>query len=104
MLLLRKCHSNRRKREIVLLIRESGGVQLVANEGALRVRHGDVADVDAVIERVGAAIGLAAGLWIEKLVVPDERNVIGRDTRVGFDRVDEVVEPGFERGQGVLRA
>ena len=35
-------------------------MELVADEGALRFGEGDVAGVDALVERVGGAVGAAA--------------------------------------------
>ena len=93
-----------REGEVVLLVGEGGGVELVADEGALGFGHGDVADVDAVVEGVGSAVGTAAGLGVEELIVPDEGDAVGGDAGVGFDGVDALVEAGLKGGKGVFGA
>ena len=60
--------------EVVALVGELR-VELVADEGFDGVGHGDVAGVDAVGHGVGGAIGAAAVLGVEELVVPDEGDV-----------------------------
>ena len=68
------------------------------------LRAGDVAELDAVGEGVGCAVGATAGLGVEELIVPDEGVAVGGDAGVGFDGGDEVVEAGFEGGEGVFGA
>ena len=79
-------------------------MELVADEGALRLGEGDVADVDAAFEGVGGAVGAAARLWVEELIVPDEGDVVGGDAGVGFELGGELVEAALERRQGVFGA
>ena len=79
-------------------------MEFVADEGALRFGEGDVAGVDAVFEGVGCAVGAAAGLGVEELIVPDEGDVVGGDAGVGFEFGGEVVEAVFEGGEGVFGA
>ena len=89
--------------EVVFLFGELG-VEFVADEGALGFGEGDVAGVDAVFEGVGGAVGAAAGLGVEELIVPDEGDVVGGDAGVGFEFGGEVVEAVFEGGKGVFGA
>ena len=89
--------------EVVFLFGELG-VEFVADEGGLGFGEGDVADVDAVFEGVGCAVGAAAGLGAEELIVPDERDVVGGDAGVGFEFGGEVVEAAFEGGEGIFGA
>ena len=89
--------------EVVFLFGELR-VELVADEGALRFGERDVASVDAVFEGVGCAVGAAAGLGAEELIVPDERDVVGGDAGVGFEFGGEMVEAVFEGGEGVFGA
>ncbi len=79
-------------------------MELVADEGALRFGERDVAGVDAVFEGVGSAVGAAAGLGAEELIVPDERDVVGGDAGVGFEFGGEMVEAVFEGGECVFGA
>ena len=79
-------------------------MELVADEGALGFGEGDVADVDVVFEGVGCAVGAAAGLGVEELIVPDEGDVVGGDAGVGFEFGGEMVEAGLEGGEGVFGA
>ena len=102
LLLRRKSHADRRQRQIVFLLRAE--VQLLADELPLRIGHGDVMNIDAVLQRIGLAVGAAAGLRIEKLVMPDQRLAVGRHSGIGLDGVDAVVQARFKCGQGVLRA
>src|SRR6185312_13243319 len=92
------------EREVVLLVGEGGGVELVADEGALGFGEGHVAGVGAVVEGVGCAVGAAAGLRVEELIVPDEGDVVGGDTGISFERGDEVVEADFEGRERVFGA
>src|SRR5271170_4094044 len=91
------------ERQVVLLVGELR-VELVADEGALDFGEGDVAGVDAVFEGVGGAVGAAAGLGVEELIVPDEGDVVGGDAGVGFEGGAEVVESVLEGGEGVFGA
>jgi hypothetical protein len=93
-----------REGEVVLLVGELGGVELVADEGALGFGAGDVAKVDAVVEGVGRSVGAAAGLRVVELIVPDEGDVVGGDAGVGLESGAELVEAGLEGGQGVFGA
>ena len=90
--------------EVVGLAGEGGGVELVADEGALGLGGGDVAEVDAVVEGVGRAVGFAAGLRVVELIVPDEGDAVSRDAGVGLEGGAEVVEAALEGGQGVFGA
>ena len=91
------------EREVVFLFGELG-MEFVADEGALRFGEGDVAGVDAVFEGVGRAVGAAAGLGIEELIVPNEGDVVGGDAGVGFEFGGEMVEAVFEGGESVFGA
>ena len=74
-------------------------MERVADEGTLRFGEGDVAGVDAIFEGVGGAVGAAAGLGVEELIVPDEGDVVGGDAGVGFEGGAEVVEAVLEGGR-----
>ena len=102
MLLRRKSHADRRERQIVLLVRAK--VQLVADELPLRIHHGNVMSVDAILQRIGLTVSSATRLRIKKLVMPDQRLTVGRHPSIGLDGVDAVIQAHFKRGQGILRA
>ena len=71
-------------------------MELVADVGALGFGEGELADVDALVAGVRLAVDAAAGLGVEELIVPDERDVVGGDSGVGFELADEVVEAVFK--------
>ena len=93
---------DRGQRKVVFLV--GATVKLVTDEGGLGLGERNVAGVDAVGEGVRLAVGAAAGLRVEELVVPDEGDVVRRDASVGLDGVNEVVEAGLERGERVFGA
>src|ERR1035437_1881873 len=101
-LLRSKSHTDRRERQIVLLVWAK--VQLIADELPLRIHHGNVMSVDAVLQRIGLTVSTAARLRIEKLVMPYQRLAVGRHTSISLDRADAVIQAHFKRGQGILRA
>ena len=96
--------------EVVVLLVEAGVavfgalVELVADEGALGFGEGELADVDAAFAGVRLAVGAAAGLGVEELIVPDEGDVVGGDAGVGFELADEMVEAVFEGRERVFGA
>ena len=77
-------------------------VEFVADVGGLGFGEGEFADVDALVAGVGGAVDAAAGLGVEELIVPDERDVISGDAGVGFELADEMVEAVFKRRQRVF--
>ena len=79
-------------------------VQLVTDEGALSLSEGDVARVDAFFACVRLAVNAAAGLGVEELIVPDERDVIAGDAGVGFEFGGEMVEAVLEGWESVFGA
>jgi len=90
--------------KVVVLVGKGGAVELVADIGVLGFGERDVADVNAVVERVGFAVGATAGFGVEELVVTDEGLAVGGDAGVGLEGGDEVVEAGLEGGQGIFGA
>jgi hypothetical protein len=101
-LVLRESDGDGRKGKVISLVGELGLtvcgtlVKLVADEGLLGLGGGDVAEIDAVVEGVGLAVGATAAERVVELVVPDEGDVIGRDAGVGFELGSEVVETALE--------
>ena len=91
-----------REGEVVLLVGKARGVKLVADEGGLELGEGVVAVPEGGRKVVGFAVCASAGTRVQKLVVPDDGVVVGGDTGIGFDGGDEVVESGFEGGEGVF--
>ena len=101
LLFLREGYGDGREGEVVALVGEAR-VKLVADEGGLELGEGVVAVVGGLRVVVGCAVGAAAGLGVEELVVPDDGVMVRGDAGVGFDGGDEVVEAGFEGGEGVF--
>ena len=78
-------------------------MQLVADESLLRLSRRDIAQKHAVLHRVRLPIGATAAQRVIKLVVPYQRNVIGRHTRVRFKFRSQMIETILERWQRVFR-
>ena len=71
-------------------------MQLVTNEFLLRIRAGNIAQVDSVFQGVIGAIGLPAALRVIELVVPDQRYMIGGDAGIGLEFRGEQIEAILE--------